>query len=82
LLLVTPLPMSGNTELPPQLLFLLRILKVFWAVVLVVGPVAGYIPQYKDIRRTRHYQGFSSVVSFILLTSNILRILSWYNTGA
>lgn len=49
-----------------------------WAVFLAVGPILGYIPQYIDIKRSRHYQGFSSVICLILLISNILRILSYF----
>ena len=48
-----------------------------WASFLAIGPILGYIPQYIDIKKTKHYQGFSSIICFILLTSNILRILSY-----
>lgn len=51
-----------------------------WACLLAVGPILGYIPQYFDIKKTRNYQGFSPVICFILLTSNILRILSFILT--
>lgn len=54
-----------------------KIILYISAVGLAIGPILGYIPQYLDIKRTRHYQGFSSVICFILLTSNILRILSY-----
>lgn len=54
------------------------ILLYVWAFFLAIGPILGYIPQYIDIKRTRHYQGFSSVICLILLTSNILRILSYF----
>jgi solute carrier family 66, member 2 len=53
------------------------IVQYVWAFFLAIGPILGYIPQYIDIKRTRHYQGFSSAICFILLTSNILRILSY-----
>lgn len=53
------------------------IIQYVWAFFLAIGPILGYIPQYIDIKRTRHYQGFSSAICFILLTSNILRILSY-----
>lgn len=53
------------------------LIQYIWAVFLAVGPIIGYIPQYIDIKRTRNCQGFSSVICFILLTSNILRILSF-----
>lgn len=54
------------------------IVKYTWAFFLAIGPILGYIPQYIDIKRTRHYSGFSSAICFILLTSNILRILSYF----
>lgn len=54
------------------------LIQYIWAVFLAVGPIIGYIPQYIDIKRTRNCQGFSSVICFILLTSNILRILSFF----
>lgn len=54
------------------------VIQYIWAFFLAIGPILGYIPQYIDIKRTRHYQGFSSVICFILLTSNILRILSFF----
>lgn len=44
---------------------------------LIVGPIIGYIPQYREISRTRHYSGFSTSVCFILLISNIMRCLSF-----
>ena len=54
------------------------IIQYVWAFFLAIGPILGYIPQYIDIKRTRHYLGFSSIICFILLTSNILRILSFF----
>lgn len=46
-------------------------------VVLVVGPVIGYIPQYHEIQKTHNFRAFSPLVSLILLVSNILRIFFW-----
>lgn len=46
-------------------------------IVLVVGPVIGYIPQYREIQATRNFRAFSPLVSLILLVSNILRIFFW-----
>lgn len=54
------------------------VIQYIWAFLLAIGPILGYIPQFIDIKRTRHYQGFSSAICFILLTSNILRILSYF----
>lgn len=47
-------------------------------VLIVFGPVAGYISQYRDILHSRSADGFSNKVSLILLLSNILRVLFWY----
>ena len=44
---------------------------------LIVMPVAGYIPQYLSMRKTRSVEGFSPLVSFILLIANMLRIFFW-----
>lgn len=44
---------------------------------IIVGPILGYIPQYFEIRKTKQTEKFSTVVCFILLTSNVLRIL-WF----
>lgn len=46
-------------------------------VIMVIGPVLGYIPQYWEIKRTRNYRAFSPLVSLILLVSNILRVFFW-----
>ena len=56
---------------------ILLIVQYIWAFFLAIGPILGYIPQYIDIKRTRNFQGFSSAICFILLISNILRILSF-----
>eukprot|EP00388_Colpodella_angusta_P019471 GDKJ01048731.1.p1 GENE.GDKJ01048731.1~~GDKJ01048731.1.p1 ORF type:complete len:231 (-),score=40.08 GDKJ01048731.1:63-728(-) len=45
---------------------------------IVFGGVIGYIFQYKDILRTQDASGFSPWVCFILLVSNILRVVFWY----
>eukprot|EP00762_Andalucia_godoyi_P002793 ANDGO_04550.mRNA.2 hypothetical protein len=45
---------------------------------IIFGPVFGYVSQYKDISRARTAEGFSSLVSFILLSSNILRVFFWF----
>jgi len=44
---------------------------------LVVGPVLGYIPQYREINQTRNPMAFSPLVVLILLVSNIIRIFFW-----
>lgn len=49
----------------------------FISVGMVIGPILGYIPQYLEIRKTNHTGKFSTIVCFILLTCNSLRII-WY----
>eukprot|EP01027_Heterolobosea_sp_BB2_P001968 GEZU01002951.1.p2 GENE.GEZU01002951.1~~GEZU01002951.1.p2 ORF type:complete len:262 (+),score=72.01 GEZU01002951.1:23-787(+) len=44
----------------------------------VFGPVVGYVTQYQEIQRKRSSDGFSPLVSFILITSNCLRLFYWY----
>lgn len=50
------------------------VIEIVLSVGMAVGPSAAYIPQYFDIRRTRNHKAFSSVICFILLLSNIMRI--------
>lgn len=45
---------------------------------MVVGPTAGYIPQYLTMERTQSSKGFSKWVSGILLWSSILRVFFWF----
>lgn len=52
-------------------------LKIALSIFLIIGPIVGYIPQYYEILSTRNVEGFSTMVSFILLISNIIRILFW-----
>lgn len=47
-------------------------------IVLVIGPVIGYIPQYREIQKTGNPHVFSPLVILILLVANILRIFFWY----
>lgn len=49
----------------------------FLCVALIFGPILGYIPQYGEINRTHNTEGFSTLVCFILIASNILRIFFW-----
>lgn len=46
-------------------------------VALIFGPILGYIPQYGEISRTHNTEGFSTLVCFILIASNILRAFFW-----
>uniref|UniRef100_A0A2A4JK92 Solute carrier family 66 member 2 n=1 Tax=Heliothis virescens TaxID=7102 RepID=A0A2A4JK92_HELVI len=45
---------------------------------MIVGGVAPYIPQYRQIRRTQDAEGFSLYVCLALLIANTLRILFWF----
>ncbi|CAJ1027301.1 PQ loop repeat, putative [Leishmania lindenbergi] len=49
-------------------------LKVCFEIALVIAPHIGYVAQYLEIHRTWSIEGYSPVVSLILLTSNTLRI--------
>lgn len=45
---------------------------------MIIGGVAPYIPQYRQIKRTQDAEGFSLYVCLSLLIANTLRILFWY----
>ncbi|XP_028170190.1 solute carrier family 66 member 2 isoform X2 [Ostrinia nubilalis] len=45
---------------------------------MIIGGVAPYIPQYRQIRRTQDAEGFSLYVCLALLIANTLRILFWF----
>jgi len=47
------------------------------SLLMIFGPVVGYIPQYIKIQRTGSSEGFSTFVSLILFVSNILRLFFW-----
>ncbi|XP_026325955.1 PQ-loop repeat-containing protein 1 isoform X2 [Hyposmocoma kahamanoa] len=53
---------------------------VGWAAAgaMIVGGVAPYIPQYRQIKRTQDAEGFSLYVCLALLIANTLRILFWF----
>ncbi|KAL6107139.1 uncharacterized protein ACO6RY_10831 [Pungitius sinensis] len=44
---------------------------------MVFGGALPYVPQYQDIQRSRHSDGFSTRVCLVLLVANILRIFFW-----
>ncbi|CAH2239916.1 solute carrier family 66 member 2 isoform X2 [Pararge aegeria] len=48
------------------------------ATAMIVGGVAPYIPQYRQIRKTQDAEGFSLYVCLTLLIANTLRILFWF----
>ncbi|KAH1014203.1 solute carrier family 66 member 2 [Dendroctonus ponderosae] len=45
---------------------------------MVVGGIIPYIPQYRQIKRTKDADGFSLLVCLALLIANTLRILFWF----
>ncbi|CAC9497389.1 conserved hypothetical protein [Leishmania infantum JPCM5] len=49
-------------------------LRVCFQIALVIAPHIGYCAQHAEIHRTQSIEGYSPVVSLILLTSNTLRI--------
>ncbi|CAH8635462.1 unnamed protein product [Schistosoma intercalatum] len=55
-----------------------RLLYNFFSLLYIFGGAVPYIPQYLKIRKTQSIKGFSSFVCFILLISNVLRILFWF----
>lgn len=44
---------------------------------MIIGGVAPYIPQFRQIKRTQDAEGFSLYVCLTLLIANTLRILFW-----
>lgn len=44
---------------------------------IIFGGVVPYIPQYREIRKTKNADGFSTWVCLALLVANTLRILFW-----
>ncbi|XP_038208145.1 solute carrier family 66 member 2 isoform X5 [Zerene cesonia] len=45
---------------------------------MIIGGIAPYIPQYKQIKKTQDAEGFSLYVCLTLLIANTLRILFWF----
>ncbi|XP_011554628.1 solute carrier family 66 member 2 isoform X3 [Plutella xylostella] len=45
---------------------------------MIIGGVAPYVPQYKQIKKTQDAEGFSLYVCLALLVANTLRILFWF----
>ncbi len=52
---------------------------VVWVVqfFMVFGGILPYVPQYLTVYRTRDAHGFSTLVCFVIIMSQILRILFW-----
>lgn len=49
--------------------------------VIVVGPVLGYIEQYRMVQKTGSVGSFSTDICAILLISNIVRVYFWFAAG-
>lgn len=45
---------------------------------MIIGGVIPYIPQYRQIKKTKDAEGFSLLVCFALLIANTLRIMFWF----
>ncbi|XP_047515691.1 solute carrier family 66 member 2 isoform X5 [Pieris napi] len=45
---------------------------------MIIGGIAPYIPQYRQIKKTQDAEGFSLYVCLTLLIANTLRILFWF----
>ncbi|XP_064467304.1 solute carrier family 66 member 2-like isoform X3 [Ornithodoros turicata] len=48
------------------------------AVAMMFGGVVPYVPQYREIKKTKNADGFSPFVCLALLVANTLRILFWF----
>lgn len=55
-----------------------QVLDLILPAAMTVAPVAGYVPQYQSIQKTKNSAGFSTFVSLILFISNILRLFFWW----
>lgn len=45
---------------------------------IIFGGIVPFIPQYRQIQRTKDAEGFSTFVCLVLLLANILRIMFWF----
>ncbi|XP_066246500.1 solute carrier family 66 member 2 isoform X2 [Euwallacea similis] len=45
---------------------------------MIIGGVIPYIPQYRQIKKTKDAEGFSLLVCLALLIANTLRVLFWF----
>lgn len=59
-------------------LTLTNFVRIFSAGAMIFGGVFPFLPQYRDIKRTKNAEGFSTFVCLNLLIANILRILFWF----
>ncbi|RUS12964.1 hypothetical protein BC937DRAFT_86595 [Endogone sp. FLAS-F59071] len=56
---------------------LVTVATIIFQVLMVVGPVTGYVDQYLVVSRTKSSRGFSIETCGVLLIANIIRIFFW-----
>ena len=49
-----------------------------FSVTYIVGAIVGYVPQYRTIQTTRNAEGFSTLVSVILISANTMKLFFWF----
>ncbi len=45
----------------------------------IFGPIAIYLPQYKQMAKTKSCGSFSQLICFALILSSVLRIIFWFD---
>ncbi|KAL3170085.1 hypothetical protein MRX96_015156 [Rhipicephalus microplus] len=78
---VTSAGLSGAMQSLSETVFMASISQwLSWgaSVAMIFGGVVPYIPQYREIKKTRNTDGFSTWVCLALLVANTLRILFWF----
>ena len=56
---------------------ILKIFKIIYSITFILFPLIGYIHQFIKINRLKNSDGFSKVVSLILISSFIIRVFYW-----
>ncbi|RUP48826.1 PQ loop repeat-domain-containing protein [Jimgerdemannia flammicorona] len=64
-----------STEEDPSLLVTIATLVL--QVLMVIGPITGYVDQYRVVNKFKSSQGFSIETCGVLLVANIVRIFFW-----
>ncbi|KAL1415145.1 hypothetical protein MTO96_006936 [Rhipicephalus appendiculatus] len=78
---VTTAGLSGAMQSLSETVFMASISQwLSWgaSMAMIFGGVVPYIPQYREIKKTRNTDGFSTWVCLALLVANTLRILFWF----
>lgn len=55
----------------------MRAFEVLLGAALVLGPLAGYVPQYREIAATRRHDALSPTTCLVLILANVLRVAFW-----